>query len=107
MAIVLGQPLDFFYKIGAANPALVNLLQSYGAKFETAQEAGLPRKLVRDNWRDIGPHLGFAYRAMDGPKSFVLRGGFATNYNLIPIYGWNDRMRPECPICGLLRKATS
>jgi hypothetical protein len=100
MAIVLGQPLDFFYKIGAANPALVNVLQSYGAKFESYQEAGLPKKLVHDNWRDIGPHLGFAYRALDGRKSFVLRGGFSTSYNLIPIYGWNDRMRLNAPFAG-------
>jgi hypothetical protein len=100
MAIVLGQPLDFFYKVGAANPALVKILESYGAKFETAEQAGLPKKLVRDNWRDIGPHLGFAYRALDGHKSFVLRGGFSTNYNLIPIYGWNDRMRLNAPFAG-------
>jgi len=100
MAIVLGQPLDFFYKVGAANPALVKVLQSYGAKFETADQAGLPSKLVHDNWRDIGPHVGFAYRAMDGGKGFVIRGGFSTNYNLIPIYGWNDRMRLNAPFAG-------
>jgi hypothetical protein len=100
MAIVLGQPLDFFYKVGAANPALVKVLQSYGAKFETYEEAGMPRKLVHDNWHDIGPHLGFAYRAFDGRHSFVLRGGFATSYNVIPIYGWNDRMRLNAPFAG-------
>src|SRR5258705_11950287 len=61
MAIVLGQPLDFFYKVGAANPALVNTLISYGAKFETAEQAGLPKKLMQDNWHEIGPHLGKAY----------------------------------------------
>jgi Carboxypeptidase regulatory-like domain len=100
MAIVLGQPLDFFYKVGAANPALVNTLIGYGAKFETADQAGLPKKLVHDNWHDVGPHLGFAYRAFNGHKSFVIRGGFSTNYNLIPIYGWNDRMRLNAPFAG-------
>ena len=100
MAIVLGQPLDFFYKIGAANPALVDVLKGYGAKFETYDQAGLPRKLVHDNWHDIGPHTGFAYRALDGAKSFVIRGGYSLNYNLIPIYGWNDRMRLNAPFAG-------
>ena len=71
-------------------------------KFQTYKEAGLPQKLVRDNWKDIGPHVGFAYRAFDGPKSFVIRGGYALNYNLIPIYGWNDRMRGNTPLRGLL-----
>ena len=84
----------------AANQALVQTLQSYGAKFETAEQAGLPFKLVHDNWHDIGPHVGFAYRGLDGRKSFVLRGGFSTNYNLIPIYGWNDRMRLNAPFAG-------
>jgi hypothetical protein len=58
MAIVLGQPLDFFYKIGAANPALVKILESNGAKFVTAEQAGLPKKLVHDNWFNIGPTWG-------------------------------------------------
>ena len=96
-AITLGNSLETFYKVGAVTPAWINLLQSYGMKFQTYKEAGLPQKLVRDNWKDIGPHVGFAYRAFDGPKSFVIRGGYALNYNLIPIYGWNDRMRGNTP----------
>ena len=59
-------------------------LKGYGAKFETAEEAGLPSKLVNDNWLDIGPHVGFAYRALDGRKSFVMRGGFSTSLLLDP-----------------------
>ena len=100
MSIVLGQPLDFFYKVGAANPKLVTVLQNAGAKFVTYDQVGYPRKLVKDNWFDISPHIGFAYRAFDGPKSFVIRGGYARNYNLIPIYGWNDRMRMNAPFYG-------
>ncbi|MEK7404131.1 MAG: TonB-dependent receptor [Acidobacteriota bacterium] len=100
MAIVLGNTLDTFYKIGATSPALMNVLTGYGMKFETWQEAGLPQRLVHNNWRDVGPHVGFAYRALEGRKSFVLRGGFSTSYNLIPIYGWNDRMRANTPFAG-------
>ncbi len=99
-AIVLGNTLDTFYKINATTPSFVKVLTGYGAKFETWDQAGLPQKLVNDNWHDIGPHLGFAYRAFDGRKSFVLRGGYALNYMLIPIYGWNDRMRMNSPFFG-------
>jgi len=97
MAIVLGQPLEKLYQMGVVNPSLIRSLEGFGAKFETYEQAGLPKKLVHDNWRDIGPHVGFAYRAFDGPRSFVIRGGFSTNYNTIPIYGWNDRMRLNSP----------
>ena len=77
MAIVLGQDLNTMYKVGATTPSLIGVLQGYGAKFETAKEAGLPSKLVHDNWHDIGPHLGFAYRAFEGKKAFVVRGGYS------------------------------
>ena len=100
MAIVMGQSLDTMYRVGATTPFLVNALQAYGAKFETAKDAGLPSGLVNNNWHDIGPHLGFAYRGFDGPKSFVLRGGFSTSYFPIPIWGWNDRMRNNAPFTG-------
>jgi hypothetical protein len=100
MSIVMGQDLETMYRVGATTPSLVKALQDYGATFITAQEAGLPKNLVKNNWRDIGPHVGFAYRAFDGPKSFVLRGGFSTSYFPVPIYGWNDRMRLNAPFAG-------
>ncbi len=96
-AIVLGNTLDTFYKVRATTPSFVNVLTGYGMKFETWDQAGLPQKLVHDNWHDIGPHVGFAYRAFEGNKSFIIRGGHALNYNLVPIYGWNDRMRANTP----------
>lgn len=100
MSIVLGESLDTLYKVGATSPSLVKALQGYGAKFISAKEAGLPDRLVNNNWHDIGPHVGFAYRALDGPRSFVIRGGFSTSYFPVPIYGWNDRMRLNAPFAG-------
>jgi hypothetical protein len=100
MAIVLGQSLDTLYKVGATTPALIKALQGYGAKFESAQDAGLPAKLVYNNKYDIGPHIGFAYRALDARRSFVLRGGLSNNYYWVPGYGWNDRMRNNAPFAG-------
>ena len=102
-AIVLGNTLDTFYKVRATTQPFVSLLQGYGMKFETWDQAGLPQTLVKNNWHDIGPHLGFAYRAFDEKKSFVIRGGYALNYMLIPIYGWNDRMRMNTPFFATYR----
>jgi hypothetical protein len=99
-AIVLGQPLDYLYRAGAASPGLVDNLQNFGVKFETYQQAGLPRRLVYNNWQDVGPHLGFAYRAFDGKKSFVLRGGYSLNFFPVPLYSWNDNMRLNAPFTG-------
>lgn len=100
MSIVLGQPLDFMYKMGGTTPQLINALEGYGATFTTPEQAGLPKKMVKNNWFDIGPHVGFAYRAFDGPGSFVIRGGYALNYHTIPLYTWNDRMRLNSPFAG-------
>lgn len=99
-SVVLGQPLDYLYRIGATNPGLVNNLMSYGMKFESYEQAGLPQKLVYNNWHDIGPHLGFAYRALEGRRQFVIRGGYSINYFPLPMAPWNDRMRLNAPFTG-------
>ncbi len=72
-------------------------LESIGVNFETAAQAGLPDNLVNNNLHDIGPHLGFAYRALDGRKAFVLRGGYSLNFYPLAIWGWNDRMKNNVP----------
>jgi hypothetical protein len=100
MAIVMGQDFNTLYRVGATTPALIATLTKAGAKFETAQQAGLPNKLVYNNYHDFGPHVGFAYKAFDGPKSFVLRGGLSENFYWQPAYGWNDRMRLNAPFAG-------
>ena len=97
MAIVLPQGLDAFYKAGAAQPSFIQTLQTYGAKFETPQQAGLPARLVNDNWHDLSPHLGMAYRAFDGKKSFVIRSGFSLNYFPEPMWNWTDNFSTNSP----------
>ncbi|MEK7408632.1 MAG: carboxypeptidase regulatory-like domain-containing protein, partial [Acidobacteriota bacterium] len=84
-AVVLGQDLDAMYRLGATLPSIVDRLQFLGVKFTTAKEAGMPRALRQSTWRDLGPRLGFAYRAGDGARSFVLRGGYRISYFPIPM----------------------
>lgn len=95
--VILGQPLDVLYKMGATVPSLVNTMQAMGVKFKTYQDAGLPKKLVNNNWRDLGPRLGFAYRALDGRRSFVIRGGYSLTYFPMPVYSWNDEFIKNIP----------
>jgi hypothetical protein len=87
-AYVLGTDLDRFTQLGGTLPSIVRTLQDYGGNIITYQEAGLPQALVKNNWNNWGPRLGFAYRALDGPKSFVIRGGFRTSYFPNPMYLW-------------------
>ena len=97
MSVVTPNGLSDFYKFGATTPAYAQMLQSYGVKFETAQQAGLPPRLMNNNWHDIGPHVGVAYRALDGRKSFVVRGGMSLNYFPIPQYRWGDMFHTDAP----------
>jgi hypothetical protein len=97
MAIVTPNGLNTFYQQGVATPAYIQLMTNYGAKFESAQQAGIPTKLVYNNWHDLSPHVGFAYHALEGKKSFVLRAGTSLNYYPLPIYLWNDSFRADAP----------
>ncbi len=96
-AIVLGASLDHLYAVHATTPSFISTLQGLGVKFETPSQAGLPSGFAKNNWHDIGPHIGFAYRALEGRKAFVLRGGYALSYYPLPLWGWNDRMKNNTP----------
>jgi len=96
-ALVLGNSLQQLYTLGDTTPAIVNRLSQLGLKFETYQQAGMPQSLTTTNKRDFGPRLGFAYRAFDGAKAFVLRGGYSIEYFPIPLYGYGARMRKNSP----------
>ncbi|MEK7403659.1 MAG: carboxypeptidase regulatory-like domain-containing protein [Acidobacteriota bacterium] len=102
-AVVLGQDLDSMYRLGATVPAIVNRLTSLGAKFITYKEAGVPQSLMDSTWKDFGPRLGFAYRAGDGARSFVMRGGYRISYFHIPARPWVARMRSNAPLTARFR----
>jgi hypothetical protein len=84
-AIVLPQPLDYYYKIGATTPQLVSQYQALDVKFETAQQAGLGTNIFPSNLFDIGPRAGFAYQALRGKESFVIRGGYGLYISPTPM----------------------
>src|SRR5207249_981651 len=62
------------------------------------QDAGTPQKLVNRNWKEFGPRLGFAYRALDGKKAFVLRGGYRMSYYPQKLQDWVGSQSSSVPV---------
>ena len=67
-------------------------------KFKTWDQAGMPEHMVNTSKDGWGPRLGFAYRAGDGAKSFVVRGGYRISYFHFVMGGWAARMRMNAPM---------
>jgi hypothetical protein len=97
-AVVLSAPLDQMYALGATYPSLVNAFQSMGIKFESTQQAGLSVDQVTSRWKNFGPRAGFAYKALDGKSSFVVRGGYSLAYYNVALSSWVDNNRQNFPL---------
>ena len=84
-AMVLGAPISTLISEGYTTQAAINNDEFDGAKFETAQQAGLPDKLINDNNLVLEPRLGAAWQPF-GKWGTVLRGGL-----------WNIRVPGAVP----------
>jgi hypothetical protein len=84
-ALLLPEPLDYYYKIGATTPELVKVYQDVGVKFESAADVGKSSQLFKSNLYDFSPRAGLAYRMFDGNKQVVLRGGYGIYTSAIPL----------------------
>jgi hypothetical protein len=96
-AMILGTDLNSMYKLGMTTPDIVAGYEALGVKFLSYTDAGLPQNLMYGNPWDFAPRVGFAYRAGDGAKSFVLRGGYHLSYFPVPLRPWVARMRMNTP----------
>jgi hypothetical protein len=97
-SVVLGAPLEKLINLGYTFPSIVNRLSDMGMKFKTYDQAGLPEHMINTSKDGFGPRLGFAYRAGDGAKSFVVRGGYRISYFHFVMGGWAARMRQNAPM---------
>lgn len=105
-AVVLDAPLSKMYALNYTDPSLVNALQNIGVKFEQAGQGNdLPSGLLRASKTDLGPRLGFAYRALDGKKSFVVRGGYSVSYFHLPLFMYGARMRKNSPLFSVFKES--
>lgn len=105
-AIVLGRDMQTLYNLGAVSRQYIAATESLGVQYETPKQAGLPYHMVYNNWHDVSPHLGFAYRALDGRRSFVIRGGYSENFYPVPMYGWNDAFKMNTPFYAVYNNQT-
>ena len=87
-AYVLSTPMSRFLAQGNTLPSIVAALQNLGGKIENYTDAGLPERLQNNQWKNIGPRLGFAYRALGGREAFVLRGGYRISTYPQPSTNW-------------------
>jgi hypothetical protein len=96
-AYVIGTTLDNYLQQKISLPSIVKAIQDYGGKILSYQEAGLPQHLMYTNWKELGPRLGFAYRALDGARSFVLRGGYRVSYYPQKMQDWAENQYSSPP----------
>jgi TonB-dependent receptor-like protein len=89
-AYVVGSTLEEYVRLQATLPVMLSALNNYGGKVITYKEAGLPKYLVNRNYKQFGPRIGLAYRAFDGNKTVVLRGGYRRSFYTQPITNWFD-----------------
>jgi len=75
-SLVTPEPLSKYVSLGATTPPIISIYQNVGVKFKTAEEVGLPKTILKPNYYDISPRLGFAYRLFNGGKEIVVRGGY-------------------------------
>ena len=97
-ALVTGTDVDKFVKLGMTTPAILTALRSFGGNLISYKDAGLPQKLVYHNWKQFGPRLGFAYRALDGKKAFVVRGGYRMSYYPQKLQDWVGSQSSSVPV---------
>ncbi|MPY90178.1 MAG: hypothetical protein GEU99_19920 [Luteitalea sp.] len=101
-SIVLRDDLDALYASGVTSPALTRELEALGARFTTPEQVGLPENLVNAR-HHFGPRLGFAYQALNGKASFVVRGGYSLSYFNTAMSRWFDRAWQNTPLRATFR----
>jgi hypothetical protein len=106
-ALVAGTDVDSFVKFGATSPAILTALRNFGGNVISYKDAGLPQKLANWNWKELGPRLGFAYRALDGKKSFVIRGGYRMSYYPMRLQEWILGQSDSVPVGAAFQNTVS
>ena len=99
MAIVLGQPLDKMYQLGAPQCGRGEGLYRPGSEVHDAGSGGTAgRRCSRTDTVNWLPRLGFAYRATSGKHPIVLRGGYSRFGYPVPVGGYYARARSNPPL---------
>ena len=90
-----------------STPAILSALRSFGGNLISYKDAGLPQKLQNQNWKELGPRLGFAYRALEGKKAFVVRGGYRMSYYPQKLQDWVGAQSGSVPVAANFQNTVS
>ena len=83
-----------------SNPLIQQLSTQYGMQFITSQQAGLPNSLIRPDWSNWAPRLGFAYD-LTGDGKNALRGGLGV-FNSLMELDYTAETRLSAPLTEFL-----
>jgi hypothetical protein len=83
-----------------ASPFIEQISSLYGLKFETSQQAGLPNSLIKPDWSNWAPRLGFAYD-LTGDGKNELRGGVGV-FNSLMELDYTAETRLSAPLTEFL-----
>ncbi|MGA3326255.1 MAG: carboxypeptidase-like regulatory domain-containing protein [Terriglobia bacterium] len=83
-----------------ASPLIQQLSSRYGLQFITSQQAGLPNSLIKPDWSNWAPRLGFAYD-LTGDGKNALRGGLGV-FNSLMELDYTAETRLSAPITEFL-----
>ena len=79
-------------------PSILSAVRGFGGNVITYKDAGMPKNLVHTNWKQFGPRLGFAYRAGDGKRAFVVRSGYRVSYYPQKLQDWVGAQSSSVPV---------
>jgi len=83
-----------------SGPLVQQLSSRYGLHFITSQQAGLPNSLIKPDWSNWAPRLGFAYD-LTGDGKNALRGGVGV-FNSLMELDYTAETRLSAPITDFL-----
>jgi hypothetical protein len=82
------------------NPLIQQLSSQFGLQFITSEQAGLPDSLIKPDWSNWAPRLGFAYD-LTGDGKNALRGGFGV-FNSLMELDYTAETRLSAPLTEFL-----
>jgi hypothetical protein len=83
-----------------SSPLVQRLSSLYGLQFLTSQQAGLPTSLIKADWSNWAPRLGFAYD-LTGDGKNALRGGLGV-FNSLMELDYTAETRLSAPLTEFL-----
>ena len=96
-ALVMGNSLSNLIAKGYTTQAIITNDQLIGVKFESAQQAGLPTKLMNNYNLNFLPRFGFAYAPFQNKWGTVIRGAFGRYDYPTPLEDYENHPQASNP----------